>query len=134
MFWFNITTDLDSFLYSSYSLPANKSAISLSLYLSPCLCFHHAHSKHVYLSIQLTIHVSFSRLSVGDEETLAKKVRKVATPSGRGRTANASSPEAKRSEAIITKCAAMGESGSGVSYQTLLENIKILCRVSGLHK
>lgn len=61
--------------------------------------------------------------SAGDEETLAKKVRKVATPSGRGRTAKASSPEAKLSDAIITKCAAMGESGSGVSYQSLLEKI-----------
>ena len=38
MFWFNITTDLDPFLYSSYSLPANKSAISLSLSISLRVC------------------------------------------------------------------------------------------------
>ena len=37
MFWFNITTDLDPFLYSSYSLPANKSAISLSISLRVCV-------------------------------------------------------------------------------------------------
>merc|ERR1712107_475663 len=62
-------------------------------------------------------------VSGGDEETLAKKVRKVATPSGRGRPPKASSPEANLSEAIITKCAAMGESVSGVPYRSLLEKI-----------
>merc|ERR1719188_1244614 len=54
---------------------------------------------------------------------LPKKVRKVATPSGRAKTTKASIPEAKLSEAIMSKCAAMGISGSGVSYQGLLEKI-----------
>lgn len=64
------------------------------------------------------------RAASGDDgETLAKKVRKVATPSGRAKTAKASIPEAKLSEAIMSKCAAMGISGSGVSYQGLLEKI-----------
>merc|ERR1719198_2026702 len=59
-----------------------------------------------------------------DKESLAKKIKTVATPNkGRRPSAKGKPAETQLSEAILAKCASMGTAGSGVSYQTLLEKL-----------